>query len=440
MNDDPIVTLSRANPVPDWVTPAPINEVLTRIQEETGPATQRTARLQRFRPLQFVVPAVVVGVTLAVATAAVLLTHSPASRSTAASPHQTQSITVPRRTSVPTGPGMRGTVYIDGISLVSRSDAAVSLQQCTPCSGSGRRTRNYLATTRDAGRHWKVSRVPYNLQFPEFTNGKDGWAFGTSASREALYYVSHDGGVSWTPAQLDGGPSAYTTSPAVADGVVWAIGTSCATTCTYSVMRAAASQSTLSSTVAQPDPNAQTMTISAGSSQTAYATTTYDGGRKEWIYATHNAGRTWSKLSPPCRGDAPEAAGTDAVWEICPHRTTAISTDGGLHWQQHRSTRGTIAQLVPISATTAWATTSTSALLRTTDSGRSWQGFGEVLGAGKASPTAPGTFAPLSALDSHSAAAAYDYRTGKGTDIVVRTIGLQSPPSFITLPRGLGAP
>ena len=61
-----------------------------------------------------------------------------------------------------------------------------------------------------------------------FTGPEDGWAFGTSSSREALYYVTHDGGASWAPAHLTGGEFPYTTTVAVAGGAAWAIGNRCA--------------------------------------------------------------------------------------------------------------------------------------------------------------------------------------------------------------------
>ena len=92
---------------------------------------------------------------------------------------------------------MRGSVLLTGLAFSSSGDGVVSLQQCERCSRSTHGTRDWLATTHDAGGHWKVLPVAYNLEDPVFTGPDDGWAFGTSASGEALYYVTHNGGAAW---------------------------------------------------------------------------------------------------------------------------------------------------------------------------------------------------------------------------------------------------
>ena len=63
------------------------------------------------------------------------------------------------------------------------------------------------------------------------------------------------------------------------------------------------------------------------------------------------------------------------LWNVCAAHTLATSDDGGRHWDARRITVGFLPQLVPVSATTAWAVTSHSALVRTTDGGRTWQGY-----------------------------------------------------------------
>jgi photosystem II stability/assembly factor-like uncharacterized protein len=335
---------------------------------------------------------------------------------------------------------MRGTVLLTGIAFTSSADGIVSLQQCVACARSTRQSRDWLATTHDAGGHWTVVRAAYNLQDPLFAGPKDGWAFGVSASREALYYVTHDGGASWTPAHLTGGQTPYTTTVAVAGGAAWAIGNHCQSggPCTYAVMRGAASGSTLAPTAVQPAPNAETMSIVAGSARTAYATATTNGGLASRIYATHDDGRHWATITTGCRGAVRPAAVGDAVlWNVCGARAIATSDDGGRHWRVTRSTVGSLPQLVPVSATTAWAVTSHSALVRTTDNGRTWHGYSYP--ASKAPAGYPGTFGPLGVLSPTSAAIAFDYPTGHGrTQIMVgRAIGPANPSSFIKLPAGL---
>jgi photosystem II stability/assembly factor-like uncharacterized protein len=435
MIEDPIELLARANPVPESVTPARFEDLLARIDNDAT-APRRLTPARRVRPLGVVAPLVGIGVAVAVA-AAILLIHHPARTAPAhVGSHGTPA--TPPSSVVPNG-GMRGGVLPTGVAFTSSVDGFVSLQQCEACSQRTPRTSEWLATTHDAGDRWKIVRVAYSLQDPVFTGTQDGWAFGTSASREAFYYVTHDGGTSWAPAHLTGGQFPYTTSVAVADGVAWAIGNRCPSggSCTYAVMRGAASGSTLAPTAAQPAPNAATMSIVAGSAQTAYAATTTNGGPTSQTYATHDGGRRWTPITTPCPDGRLAAVGDGVLWDVCGAHTVAISDDGGQHWQVHRITVGLLPQLIPISATTAWAVTSHSALVRTTNDGRSWQPY---LFSGSPAPVGySGTVGPLGVLSATSAAIALDYPTGHGrTQIMVgRAIGSANPSSFIKLPPGL---
>jgi photosystem II stability/assembly factor-like uncharacterized protein len=437
MIDDPLALLARANPVPAPVTPEPFEDVLARIENGAPAAGRLPAAPRRRRLLGFVAPAIGIGVTLAVAAAAILLVHHAVRRAPAhVGSHSTPAKLLPNP--APMG-GMRGTVLLTGIAFSSHSDGVVSLQQCEACSQSAPRSRDWLATTHDAGAHWRVIRVAYNLQDPVFTGPEDGWAFGTSASREALYYVTHDGGGSWTPAHLTGGQFPYTTTVAVAGGAAWAIGNRCPSggSCTYSVMRGAASGSTLAPTAGQPAANAETMSIVAGSARTAYATATTNGGRTSRTYATHDDGRHWATITSACRGGGPAAVGDAVLWDVCGANDVATSDDGGQHWQVRRTTVGLLSELVPVSATTAWAVTTHSALVRTTDGGRTWHGY--VYPDSKHPAGYPGTVGPLGVLSATSAAIASDYPTGHGrTQVMVgRAIGSANPSSFIKLPSGL---
>lgn len=437
MIDDPLTRLARANPVPASVTPAPFDDLLARIDSGAPVAGRLPAPPRRARLLGFVAPVLGIGVALAVAAAAILLVHHPARTAPAhVGSHSTPA--KPPPSLVPKG-GMRGTVLLTGIAFTSSADGVVSLQQCEACSRSTSRSRDWLATTHDAGGHWKVVRAGYNLQGPVFTGSKDGWAFGVSASREALYYVTHDSGTSWAPAHLTGGQFPYTTTVAVAGGTAWAIGNHCPSggSCTYAVMRGAASGSTLAPTAVQPAPNAATMSIVAGSAQTAYATAATNGGRTSRTYATHDDGRHWATITSGCRGALLAAVGDAVLWDVCGAQAVATSDDGGRDWHLRRTSVGRLAELVPVSATTAWAVTSHSALVRTTDSGRTWHGY--VYPAAKDPAGLLGAVGPLGVLSATSAAIAFDYPTGHGrTQIMVgRAIGPANPSSFIKLPPGL---
>lgn len=437
MIDDPLELLARANPVPASVTPAAVDDLLARIDTGAPAAGRLPVPPRRAWRGGFLAPALGIGIALAVAAAAILLTHHQARTAPAhVGAHRTPA--KPPSSVVPPG-GMRGTVLPIGIAFTSSADGIVSLQQCAACSQPAPRTRDWLATTRDAGDHWKVVRAAYNLQDPVFAGPEDGWAFGTSASREALYYVTHDGGASWAPAHLTGGQFPYTTTVAVAGGTAWAIGNRCPNggSCTYAVMRGAASGSTLAPTAVQPAPTAATMSIVAGSARTAYATATTDGGGTTRTYATHDEGRHWATITTGCRVSRLAAVGDAVLWDVCGSHALATSEDGGQHWHVRRTTVGFLAQLVPVSATTAWAVTGRMVGVRTIDGGRTWHGY--LYPPSKAAAGLSGTVGPLGVLRTASAAIAFDYPTGHGrTQIkVARAIGPANPSSFIKLPPGL---
>jgi photosystem II stability/assembly factor-like uncharacterized protein len=436
MMDDPITLLARANPVPSTVAPAPIEDVLARISDEAR-SSDRVPTASRTRPWGFLAPAVGIGIALVIATAAVVLIHSPAGRRTPARVglHTTPS-TPPMTGFIPKG-GMRGTVRLSGIAFASRNEGVVSFWQCAPCLGTRPRSRAWLATTRDSGRRWTVTSVPYTLQDPVFADAKDGWAFGTS--QVARYYVTHDGGASWRPARLTNGQIAYTVPLAVAGRSVWAIGNRCSNNkrCTYTVLRGSAAGSTLTPTGSQPAPDAQTMIVSAGSARTAYATATTNRGHTARSYATHDAGRHWTVITSGCPEGAPMASGDAVLWEACRSDKVAISDDGGKTWHLHRSSAGAIIDLVPTSDRIAWALTNGGSLLRTTNAGRAWHTYRYL--AAKLPAREAASPAPLGVLGASSAAIAVDYPTGHSRSqiMVVRALGDKNSESFIKLPPGL---
>jgi hypothetical protein len=75
--DHPLALLARANPVPPSVTPAPVGDLIAQTEHGTPENDRLLVAQRRARLLGFVVPAVGICVTLAVAAAAILLIHHP---------------------------------------------------------------------------------------------------------------------------------------------------------------------------------------------------------------------------------------------------------------------------------------------------------------------------------------------------------------------------
>lgn len=427
MTDDPISLLARANPVPESLAPEPFERLLARLDYDAPAPRRSSPSRRRVRMPGFLVPVLGIIVTLAIAAAAIVLLHHRATRTGS---HHTS--TNPPSKRVPPG-GMRGSVFPSGVAFSSSDDGLVSLEQ----NASNSRPADWLATTRDGGRHWQVVRARYDLEDPVFADANDGWSFGTSASGSALYYVTHDGGASWTPARLLGDQFAYTTDVAIARGTAWAIGNRCSRAgCTYAVMHGQASGSTLLPTTAQPAPHAGTMTIVAGSALTAYATTEGDANRIR-TYATHDGGRHWGAITAGCRDAGLSATGDAVVWAACGGRAVATSDDGGQHWSLRPTAVGPVRRLVAVTATTAWAMTREGSLARTTDGGVTWHVYARA--RSKQPPALGGGIRLLAVLSATSAAVALDYPSGRGRTqiLVARAIGAANPSSFVALPAGL---
>jgi hypothetical protein len=441
MSDDPIALLALANPVTGPVTPAPVAEVLARIYLEPRGRGAPSAPAPRSRPLGFLMPTIAVGVTLAVAAAAIVLIHPPARMTTTAPAGGGAALA--HTTPSSAGTGMRGTVIATAASFATPSDGVVSFWQYPGKRGQVRGgERGWLATTTDRGAHWHLRYVGYDIADPLFANGRDGWSAGVSAAHKPEYYVSHDAGRTWAPAHLPDGERPYPTGLAVAGGTAWAVGFHCANakSCRASVMRGAASQSTLTPVVDQPGPDPTSMLIAAGSAATAYTTAyIHDGAviRTFRTFATHDAGHSWSPIRVPCSRQSPlAAAGDTAVWQICLHDRVAASGDGGHHWQVHRSAVGAIEELVPSSATSAWAATSRSGLVRTTDGGRSWH---VVLhpDADADAEAELGLAPALGVLNPASPSIAYSVPSGQRSQLMVsRVSGTTTSSSLIKLPPG----
>jgi photosystem II stability/assembly factor-like uncharacterized protein len=435
MTDDPIALLALANPVTEPVTPAPVAEVLARVDLDAPRRGAFSAPARRSRALGFVMPSLAVGVTLAVAAAAIVLIHSPA-RTATTRPAASGTPTTPT-TPLVAGEGMRGTVVATAASFPTPTDGVVSFLQYPGTRGQEHGDESgWLATTRDGGSHWDVRHVGYDVGEPVFANARDGWGAGMTAAYRSAYYVTHDAGRTWAPVHLPDGERPYTTAMAVAGGAAWAVGFKCPTreSCRTSVLRGDASQSTLAPVAAQVGPDPTSQIIAAGSATTAYTTARVHDGAVVQSFATHDAGHHWSPIPSACTyPEVLAAVGDGAVWQLCLHDRVAASGDGGHHWHVHRSTVGAIEELVPSSGTTAWAVTDRGDLVRTTDGGRTWH----VVVHPDANAEPAGLAPALGVLDPAHPSIAYSVPAGARSQLMVsRVSGATTSSSLIKLPPG----
>jgi hypothetical protein len=444
MTVDPLDRLRAVNPVPHGSSAPPLAQILERILDEGRPAHRR--RLWAGS----IVPAVGVAAVIAVvALALVLLGHrAAATHSTPAAP------TVSGTPAAPVG-GMGGVVEVYGSAFSSPERGVISLQQCQPChaapTGGQQTFSDWLASTSDGGASWQVTRRPWYLFDPRFS-GSDGWAEGLQAPSGggglARFYVSHDGGRSWSVAP-SAAPALGNENVSVAGGEVWAVGSGCQATCNVTVLRGPASGTRLSATPAQPIAGGYTnlQAVAAGPG-TAYVTNSVDPAQS---FATHDNGRTWQRLSPPCPAGAAvgelSAGGPVSLWETCQMRRGADalrrSTDGGRHWQALPASVGNLFTLQAGSAQVAWALTVHGDVIRTADGGRSWS---TVWTVGLSQPSALAGHTPMLSQQGPLTAAVlvilsrgHVQHHSKFTNLVVyrTTNGGQSwQPSVVRLPAG----
>ncbi len=312
--------------------------------------------------------------------------------------HHSPNATIPT-TSAPTpsapAGGMPGVVTVWGAAFNSAGDGVISLQQCLRCEPNGNQTRHssdteWLLTTSDGGRSWTRSVRGYYLRRPLLA-GQDGWAGGLQMQTRSQagpaawepgsgferYFVTHDAGHSWTV-----GPSsapAWGGSPAsLVGGEVWAVGLS-----NEEILHSPARGAALSATSSQPitGPNANVGVVGAGA-DTAYAV---NANVPRQAFATHDDGRSWTRLTvPPCTGKYAfaglEAAYGQTVWLTCsglpgPTARLVRSLDGGRSWRQLPDDwgNGRLQQLAPVNPRVAWALNGSGDLFRTINAGASWQ-------------------------------------------------------------------
>jgi BNR/Asp-box repeat len=315
--------------------------------------------------------------------------------------------------------------------------------------------KSWLATTSDGGRSWTVEHRTFSLfANPVFGGPRDGWAQGVDPNQTLRFYVSHDGGRSWTPAQSAAAADSVDGNVSVAGGVTWAVGIgSCANgRCRWIVMRGPASGDRLPATAVQPLPptNQNATTISASSATTAYVASPADHGTV--IYATHDGGRHWQRIPDQCSGGSTEfglsAPSTDSLWRVCVLAKQFLvvrSTDGGSRWSATRLPFIPLYAFQPVSSQVAWSQDVHGTIYRTADGGASWQPVWRS--DGTHGRPIPGLSPILSAQSGHDASLLIQLTRGptsrdgvpRSTNLLVyrtRNGGRSWTPSVVELPHG----
>lgn len=366
MSSDPLDRLRASNPAPYGSTAPPFARVLELVRDEGSGGGSRPRRWSGA-----LVPALGVAAAIAVAVVAVVALHHRGGVSkrpvptAPAAPH----ISVPV---LPRG-GTRGMVLLYDIAFSSPERGTISMEHGHAA---------WLAKTNDGAATWRVTRASWYSQQEDITfSGADGWGEGIRANASGggilRFFVTHDAGRSWAVAPSSAAPPGFG-GVTIAGGEVWSLGSSCDPSgCPDTILRAPASGSRLVATAAQPPLDGGTnVDVVAAGPGTAYVA---NSDARALIFATHDNGASWQRLTPPCpRGDFGRLAGDgpSALWDTCQprHGATLISrsTDGGRHWRRVPIPFDAVFGVRPASSLIAWALTFRGQVVRTTDGGQSW--------------------------------------------------------------------
>jgi hypothetical protein len=397
MNRWAIDQLRDVNPHPRTLPAPPIQTVLDRLEERSGPGAggsrsrRRPAGALAF-PLLTSVVAIGVLVIVLISVHTGHARHNAGPNGLGAAGHPTHvtpsgSLAAPRH-------GMRGSVYsFNATALAPNGGGIVSLQQCLGCKSDGNQTPNsqtfdWLLSTNRAGMGTLV-RTRYQLVYPQLS-GPNGWASGTQSNGHgtggtAEFYVSRDAGRHWSVAP-SAAPNYGDAQLSLGFGEVWSVGQPGTATV---VLHAPAAGSRLLATAVQPThgmwPNAQ---VAAAGPGTAYL---YNGDAPGQMYLTRDDGHSWQHGARPCParslGKLTNVAFGNSVWVVCDripprsaprprnaHLVLSRSTDGGQRWTDLPTpfNAGYSPILSPVSASVLWAQAS-GGVLRSTNGGMTWR-------------------------------------------------------------------
>lgn len=391
MTTDPLDLLRAINPVPSGSSAPPIDPVLERIYAE-GPARRRWRAW-----IGALVPAL--GAAVAIAVAAVALVLVGVDHRGSVRHHLPAANLVP---SAPKG-GMRGLVFIEGAAFASASDGLISMQQCLGYQNGDPTAhtscRDWIAATPDGGASWRFARQDEYVFNPRFTEA-DGWAEGLKAQSDtgggfARFFVTHDGGRSWSVAPSTASALGPGQDVSVGGGEVWAVGSDCSDSalCPVTILHAPVTGSGLQATATQPVAGSWTnVEVVAAGPQTAYVV---NPDHAQQTFVTHDDGRSWQRIESPCPATPSDfsrlasSGSAGSVWDSCQPRhgatTLRRSVDGGRGWQVLPAHFANGFRLEPVSAQIAWGVTAGGAVVRTTDGGFAWS---TVWSAARSQPAA----------------------------------------------------
>lgn len=458
MTEDLIEQLRARNPAPTPLPPPPIETVLARIATgEHRPSGSRWPGLIGMSLAIMVAVAIVAGALISIGgrQRAAAPGNQPAKHSAAAAHRSTGTKSGGLVLRPVASEAMRGALQSPVLAFGPSGAGVIGWMQSTTANMS--HSKPWLATTRDHGRSWSVTPRGFSLfATPAFDRSRDGWAMVIDAHHTLHFYVSHDRGQNWAPAQSAAAADSVPGDVSVAGAVVWAVGTgSCSgpsASCRWVVMRAPATGDRLPATAAQPLPptNQNATTISAASATTAYVTAPARHGTV--IYATRDGGRHWHQIPDPCAGSSIElgatATPTGSLWQICARSGRPFvvrSIDGGAHWTSAPLPFSSPTALEPITGNVAWSQDAHGTIYRTTDGGNSWHAVWHSGGPHRRST--PGVSPVVSAQSANEASLLVQLTIGPisrdqiphSTDLIVyRTTngGADWYPNLVKLPPG----
>jgi photosystem II stability/assembly factor-like uncharacterized protein len=279
----------------------------------------------------------------AIFVAAVLLFGSPSPSPTATPLATTPSATTSRPYAVVSGELQDASLITDGFGWV--------------------RTGDGYRVTVDGGLIWRSAPWPDLSDRPVFTDGTDGWVFGQVGG----LYRSTDGGATWYPVVLPGGPYQDMGSPTFTDpsrGTL--VGLAASSTGAF-ILSTVDGVAWSRRSIAWPSLGdvGSVVILDAQHWLVLMATRLSPGGPT--FDETSDAGRTWHALALPRPAAVPAAdVAGGQLWAGPPVRITSPST--AVTWQVYTD---------PTGASPGWI-----AFYTTSDAGRTWRQAGPIVPGG----------------------------------------------------------